>query len=148
MDMALRSPSTTVRSSPFPTLASPISTVKPRVSFPQSLNPVKPLKIDNTRPIRVAVGGGGGGGTAEQKWTLEGVITESLSNGMFKVRVGNGDEVLGHISGKIRQNHIRILIGDMVKVEVSRYDSARGRITFRVNKDKDKDKNNKKSKKK
>ena len=51
---------------------------------------------------------------------------------MFKVRLENGHEVLAHISGKLRQNFIRILPGDIVRVELSPYDLTRGRITYRM----------------
>uniref|UniRef100_A0A2P2NIV2 Translation initiation factor IF-1, chloroplastic n=1 Tax=Rhizophora mucronata TaxID=61149 RepID=A0A2P2NIV2_RHIMU len=70
--------------------------------------------------------------TGEQKWTHEGSITESLPNGMFRVRLDNEDVIIGYISGKIRKNFVRILPGDRVKVEVSRYDSSRGRIVYRL----------------
>ncbi|KAL0001217.1 hypothetical protein SO802_014998 [Lithocarpus litseifolius] len=73
----------------------------------------------------------------EQKWTHEGSITESLPNGMFRVRLDNQDLILGYISGSIRKNFIRILPGDRVKVEVSRYDSTKGRITYRIRKPKE-----------
>nr|YP_010596218.1 translational initiation factor 1 [Tanaecium pyramidatum]WAJ60435.1 translational initiation factor 1 [Tanaecium pyramidatum] len=69
----------------------------------------------------------------EQKWIHEGLITESLPNGMFRVRLDNEDLVLGYISGKIRRRSIRILPGDKVKIEISRYDSTRGRIISRLN---------------
>ncbi|KAM3337556.1 translation initiation factor IF-1, chloroplastic [Capsicum galapagoense] len=68
----------------------------------------------------------------EQKWTHEGCITESLPNGMFRVKLDNAEVVLGYISGKIRKNFIRLLPGDRVKIEVSRYDSSKGRITYRL----------------
>ncbi|KAK4354892.1 hypothetical protein RND71_027086 [Anisodus tanguticus] len=68
----------------------------------------------------------------EQKWTHEGSITESLPNGMFRVKLDNADVVLGYISGKIRKNFIRLLPGDRVKIEVSRYDSSKGRIIYRL----------------
>ncbi len=55
-----------------------------------------------------------------------------LPNAMFKVRLENGHEVLAHISGKLRQNFIRILPGDTVRVELSPYDLTRGRITYRM----------------
>ncbi|KAJ8755638.1 hypothetical protein K2173_022233 [Erythroxylum novogranatense] len=70
--------------------------------------------------------------TGEQKWTHEGSVTESLPNGMFRVRLDNEDLIIGYISGKIRKNFVRILPGDRVKVEVSRYDSSRGRIVYRL----------------
>ncbi|MEI6044940.1 MAG: translation initiation factor IF-1 [Chloroflexota bacterium] len=62
---------------------------------------------------------------------VEGKITEALPNAMFQVVLENGHNVLGHISGKMRKNFIRILPGDRVVVELSPYDLTRGRITFR-----------------
>ena len=61
----------------------------------------------------------------------EGEISEALPNAMFQVRLENGHEVLGHISGKMRMNYIKILPGDKVTVEVSPYDLSRGRIVYR-----------------
>nr|UDZ59586.1 translation initiation factor 1 [Limnophyton obtusifolium]UDZ59587.1 translation initiation factor 1 [Limnophyton obtusifolium]UDZ59588.1 translation initiation factor 1 [Limnophyton angolense] len=72
----------------------------------------------------------------EQKLSYEGLITEALSNGMFRVRLDNGDLILGYISGKIRRNFIRILPGDRVKIEVSPYDLTKGRIIYRLRKKK------------
>ena len=63
---------------------------------------------------------------------MEGVITQCLSNGMFRVKLENGFLVLAHVSGKIRRNYIRILLGDRVAVELSPYDLRRGRITYRL----------------
>nr|YP_009661777.1 translation initiation factor 1 [Anemopaegma prostratum]YP_009661814.1 translation initiation factor 1 [Anemopaegma prostratum]QCT83055.1 translation initiation factor 1 [Anemopaegma prostratum]QCT83056.1 translation initiation factor 1 [Anemopaegma prostratum] len=71
----------------------------------------------------------------EQKWIHEGLITESLPNGMFRVRLDNEDLVLGYVSGKIRRSFIKILRGDKVKIEISRYDSTRGRIISRIDND-------------
>nr|YP_009681170.1 translational initiation factor 1 [Sagittaria trifolia]YP_010518694.1 translation initiation factor 1 [Sagittaria graminea]QDG01509.1 translational initiation factor 1 [Sagittaria trifolia]UDZ59590.1 translation initiation factor 1 [Sagittaria trifolia]UXO94308.1 translation initiation factor 1 [Sagittaria graminea] len=68
----------------------------------------------------------------EQKFTYEGLITESLSNGMFRVRLDNENVILGYISGKIRRNFIRIQPGDRVKIEVSPYDLTKGRIFYRL----------------
>ena len=63
--------------------------------------------------------------------TLEGTITESLPNAMFRVEMDNKHKVLAHISGKMRMYHIRILPGDRVTVEFSPYDLDRGRIIYR-----------------
>nr|QYB18359.1 translation initiation factor 1 [Sphaerocarpos texanus] len=63
---------------------------------------------------------------------MEGIVTESLPNAMFRVYLDNGCHVLTHISGKIRRNYIRILPGDRVKVELSPYDLTKGRITYRL----------------
>lgn len=68
---------------------------------------------------------------------MEGVVTQCLSNGMFRVKLENGFLVLAHVSGKIRRNYIRILLGDRVAVELSPYDLTRGRITFRLRAAKD-----------
>ncbi len=62
---------------------------------------------------------------------VDGTITESLPNAMFRVQLENGHGVLAHISGKIRQKFIRIVPGDKVKLELSQYDLTRGRITWR-----------------
>ena len=61
----------------------------------------------------------------------DGVITEALSNAMFRVELENGHEIIAHISGKMRMHHIKILPGDKVKVEMSPYDLTKGRITYR-----------------
>lgn len=61
----------------------------------------------------------------------DGVITEALSNAMFRVRLENGLEIIATISGKMRMNYIRILPGDKVSVEISPYDLTRGRINYR-----------------
>ena len=63
---------------------------------------------------------------------MQGEILENLPNATFRVKLENGHVVLGHISGKMRMNYIRILPGDSVKVELSPYDLSRGRITYRV----------------
>ncbi len=63
---------------------------------------------------------------------VDGVITEALPNTLFKVKLENGHEILGHISGKLRMNYIKILPGDKVKVELSPYDLTKGRITWRA----------------
>ena len=61
----------------------------------------------------------------------DGVVTEALSNAMFRVKLKNGHIVTAHISGKMRMFYIRLLPGDKVKLEMSPYDLTKGRITFR-----------------
>ena len=61
----------------------------------------------------------------------DGVIMESLSNAMFRVKLENGHEITAHISGEMRMHYIKILPGDRVKVEMSPYDLSKGRIAFR-----------------
>ena len=63
---------------------------------------------------------------------VEGIVVETLPNTTFKVELENGHQILGHISGKLRMNYIKILPGDKVKVELSPYDLTRGRITWRA----------------
>ncbi|MCF7792341.1 MAG: translation initiation factor IF-1 [Victivallales bacterium] len=63
--------------------------------------------------------------------TVEGTVKELLPNTMFRVELQNGHIVLAHISGKMRQNFIKILPGDKVKMEMSPYDLTKGRIVFR-----------------
>jgi len=62
---------------------------------------------------------------------IQGVVTQCLSNGRFRVKLVNNFQVLAHLSGKIRRNHIRILLGDTVIVELSGYDLTKGRIVYR-----------------
>ena len=62
---------------------------------------------------------------------VEGKVTETLPNAMFKVELENGATILAHVSGKIRMHYIRILPGDRVTVELSPYDLTKGRITYR-----------------
>ena len=67
----------------------------------------------------------------EEPIQVEGTVVESLPNAMFRVKLDNGHKVLAHISGKMRMHYIRILPGDRVKLELSPYDLAQGRIVRR-----------------
>ncbi len=62
---------------------------------------------------------------------VEGEVLELLPNTKFKVKLPNGHDVVAHISGKMRMHFIKILPGDKVLVEISRYDLKKGRITYR-----------------
>ncbi len=62
---------------------------------------------------------------------IEGKVIEALPNATFQVELENGHRILAHISGKLRMNFIRILVGDKVTVEMSPYDLTKGRITWR-----------------
>lgn len=64
--------------------------------------------------------------------TSDGVVEEVLPNAMFRVKIAQGATILGHISGKMRQNKIQILAGDKVQVEMSPYDLSKCRITYRA----------------
>ena len=66
---------------------------------------------------------------------VDGVVIESLPNAMFRCSIDGAADtqppVLATISGKIRKNFVKILVGDKVLIELSPYDLTRGRITFR-----------------
>lgn len=63
---------------------------------------------------------------------MHGKVLENLPNANFRVKLENGHMVLGHISGRMRQNHIRIIPGDNVNVEMMPYDLSNARIVFRT----------------
>ena len=68
----------------------------------------------------------------EEALTLEGTVILSLPNANFRVRLdANGKEILAYLSGKMRQNYIKVLPGDKVVVAMSPYDLSKGRITYR-----------------
>lgn len=117
--------------------------------------PRRPGGAGGGRPGGAGRPGGGGGGARppqaggspvsksprpqdtsgkEEAIEVEGVIVEALPNAMFRVEIPVGEAtkmVLAHVSGKMRQNYIRILAGDRVLVELSPYDLERGRIRYR-----------------
>jgi translation initiation factor IF-1 len=62
---------------------------------------------------------------------LDGVVTESLPSANFKVELEDGRVILAYLSGKMRMNFIKILVGDKVAVEMTPYDQKRGRIVYR-----------------
>ncbi len=70
----------------------------------------------------------------EDKIQVEGTIIEALPGTQFRVRLDNGHVVLAYLSGRMRKYYIRILLGDHVRVEMSPYDLARGRIVYRQKK--------------
>jgi len=67
----------------------------------------------------------------EEAIEVEGKVLEPLPNAMFRVELANGHKVLAHISGKMRMHYIKILPGDLVRVQLSPYDLTRGRIVYR-----------------
>jgi translation initiation factor IF-1 len=67
----------------------------------------------------------------EKSIEVEGVVSETLPNAMFKVKLESGHEVLAQVSGKMRMHFIKILPGDRVRMELSPYDLTRGRIQYR-----------------
>ena len=66
-----------------------------------------------------------------EKDTVNGVVTEALPNTLFKVRLGEDNEIMAYLSGKMRMHHIRVLIGDNVAVELDPY-GGKGRIVKRM----------------
>ena len=69
--------------------------------------------------------------TKEEVIHITGKVVNKLPNASFRIRMQNGREIIATLSGKMRKNYIRILIGDSVQVEVSPYDLKRGRIVYR-----------------
>ena len=67
----------------------------------------------------------------EELLEFPGVVKELLPNATFKVELDNGHELIAVMAGKMRKNHIRILAGDRVSLELSPYDLTKGRINFR-----------------
>jgi len=63
---------------------------------------------------------------------MRGEVLELMPAGTFKVKLENDHEILAHLSGKMRINKIRLLPGDLVKVQISPYDLTKGRITYRL----------------
>ena len=63
--------------------------------------------------------------------SMDGTITDTLPNAMFRVKLDNSHEILAVISGKMRMHYIKILVGDKVTVEMSPYDLTKGRIIYR-----------------
>ena len=65
---------------------------------------------------------------------VEAKVLEALPNAMFRLEIdmgGKSHQLIGHISGRMRRNYIRILPGDKVIVQISPYDLTKGRITYR-----------------
>jgi len=68
---------------------------------------------------------------AKERLYREGIVEEALPSTLFRVRLDEGQEVLAHLSGKMRVHFIRVLPGDRVRVELSPYDGTKGRIVQR-----------------
>ena len=63
---------------------------------------------------------------------IDAIVEEALPGSLFRLKTREGKEILGHLAGKMRMNHIRILLGDRVTVEMTPYDDKRGRIVRRL----------------
>ena len=91
-----------------------------------------PPRGGRKRPVRPAPEERPSGGTEEAAVELEGEVTEALPATTFRVKLDTGQEVLAHLSGRLRKFRIRVNPGDRVRVEVSPYDLTRGRISYRL----------------
>lgn len=67
----------------------------------------------------------------EELIEMSGMVSEVLPDSRFRVMLDNGHQLVAYTGGKMRKNHIRILAGDKVTLELSPYDISKGRITFR-----------------
>ncbi len=69
----------------------------------------------------------------EDVLVVEGEVIENLPNTLFRVKVNDADKIiLCYLSGKMRKNYIKILPGDKVRIELTKYDLNRGRIVYRI----------------
>ena len=67
----------------------------------------------------------------EELIEMMGIANEVLPDSRYRVTLDNGHQLIAYAGGKMRKNHIRILAGDRVSLELSPYDLSKGRITFR-----------------
>jgi translation initiation factor IF-1 len=67
----------------------------------------------------------------EELIEMQGTVSEVLPDSRFRVTLTNGHQLVAYAGGKMRKNHIRVLAGDSVSLELSPYDLSKGRITFR-----------------
>ncbi len=68
----------------------------------------------------------------QEKDLFEGVVLDALPSTLFKIKLDDGREILGHLSGKMRLHYIKVLPGDRVRVEMTPYDETKGRIVHRL----------------
>ncbi|OGG05574.1 translation initiation factor IF-1 [Candidatus Gottesmanbacteria bacterium RIFCSPHIGHO2_01_FULL_42_12] len=73
-----------------------------------------------------------GQGNTTNVTKFQGEVLENMPNAFFRVKLDDGREILGYLSGKMRLHHIRILPGDRVEVEMTPYDKDKARITYRA----------------
>ena len=67
----------------------------------------------------------------EELLEMEGLVDEILPDSRYRITLDNGHKLIAYTAGKMKKNHIRILAGDKVSLEISAYDLSKGRITFR-----------------
>jgi translation initiation factor IF-1 len=68
----------------------------------------------------------------KEKLLAEGIVLEALPNALFTIKLDDGRELLGHLSGRMRLHYIKVLPGDRVRVELTPYDKTKGRIVHRL----------------
>lgn len=68
----------------------------------------------------------------KEKMIREGTVIDTLPNTMFRVKMDSGNEVIAHLSGKMRIHFIKIIPGDRVRIEMGPYNETRGRIVYRM----------------
>lgn len=88
----------------------------------------KPSRGGNDRDLETPTSPGDASQSMSSTIEIDGTVTESLPSANFRVELENGVTVLAHISGRIRKNFIKILVGDKVRCELSPYDLSKGRI--------------------
>jgi translation initiation factor IF-1 len=98
------------------------SGAKRRFPFPGQTRMAAPIPSERSRGCGLA---------KEELLEMRGQVVELLPNAMFRVKLENDHEILGHTAGKMRKNRIRVLVGDEVLVELTPYDLTKGRITYR-----------------
>ncbi len=67
----------------------------------------------------------------EELVEMNGAVDEVLPDSRYRVTLDNGHQLIAYAAGKMQKNHIRIIAGDKVTLEISPYDFSKGRITFR-----------------
>lgn len=67
----------------------------------------------------------------QSSFELDGIVSEALGNGLYRVQLESGHVIIAHLAGKMRLHYIKILPGDKVRVTMSPYDLTKGRITYR-----------------
>ena len=67
----------------------------------------------------------------EELLEMEGLVDEVLPDSRYRVTLDNGHKLIAYTAGRVKKNHIRILAGDKVSLELSTYDLSKGRINFR-----------------
>ena len=70
--------------------------------------------------------------SAKDTIVKEGQVIEALPSAMFRIVLDDGNEIFGHLAGKMRLHYIKVLVGDRVVLEFSPYDEKRGRIIKRL----------------